>query len=211
VSGFFQTRGAHVVWLLAAWVAMPAAADTAPDLFAGHEASKDAPAVAGTTPVSNDISLSHARGEPILPPAPDKSGGQDLAQERAADKDFLPDESKGLRSDLGAAIQRGKASWYGPGFHGRKSASGERFNMYSMTAAHPSLPLQSWVLVRNVRNNRTALVKVTDRGPYRSKRIIDVSYAAAKQLGFVRNGTAQIELRKLSSSEASEAAQSPAK
>ena len=102
-------------------------------------------------------------------------------------------------------VQRGKASWYGPGFHGRKSANGERFNMYSMTAAHPSLPLQSWVLVRNVRNNKTALLKVTDRGPFRSKRILDVSYAAAKQLGFVRNGTAQVELRSVSQDEASKA------
>ncbi|WP_061541505.1 septal ring lytic transglycosylase RlpA family protein [Collimonas fungivorans] len=211
MSGFFQTRGAHVVWLLAAWVAMPAAADTAPDLLAGHEASKDATAVAGTTVVSDTISPSRTRGESALPPAAVESGEHDLSPEQAIDSDFSLDESTGLRSDPGTVVQRGKASWYGPGFHGRKSASGERFNMYSMTAAHPSLPLQSWVLVRNVRNNRTALVKVTDRGPYRSKRIIDVSYAAAKQLGFVRNGTAQIELRKLSSSEASEAAQSPAK
>ncbi len=108
-----------------------------------------------------------------------------------------------LRSDLGTAVQRGTASWYGPGFHGRKSANGERFNMHSMTAAHPNLPLLSWVLVRNVRNNKVALLKVTDRGPYSSRRILDVSYAAAKQLGFVRSGTAQVEVRQLSYSEAS--------
>ena len=76
-------------------------------------------------------------------------------------------------SETAVLIATPKASWHGPGFHGRKSASGERFNMHSMTAAHPSLPLQSWVLVRN--------------------------------------GTAQIELRKLSPSEASGAAQSPVK
>ncbi|WP_230414473.1 septal ring lytic transglycosylase RlpA family protein [Collimonas silvisoli] len=139
------------------------------------------------------------------PPVPDASSGQNLPHEHAAtaNQSLHLDESMRLRSDLGTAVQRGTASWYGPGFHGRKSANGERFNMHSMTAAHPNLPLLSWVLVRNVRNNKVALLKVTDRGPYSSRRILDVSYAAAKQLGFVRSGTAQVEVRQLSYSEAS--------
>lgn len=204
-SVLFQARRAHFIWLLAACAAGPAVAGTVAVL---------APVFGSASgPVPGPVPDAPIRSEPILPLAPDASAEQVLSQEHAAriNEDFPPNESAGLRSDPGVVVQRGKASWYGPGFHGRRSASGERFNMYSMTAAHPSLPLQSWVLVRNVRNNKTALVKVTDRGPYRSKRIIDVSYAAAKQLGFVRNGTAQIELRRLSRSEASQAAQSSAR
>ncbi|NKI72531.1 septal ring lytic transglycosylase RlpA family protein [Collimonas pratensis] len=98
-------------------------------------------------------------------------------------------------------VQRGMASWYGGKLHGRKSASGERFNMHAMTAAHPSLPLHSWVLVRNVGNGKMALLKVNDRGPFHSKRILDVSYSAAKQLGFAGKGTARVEVRPLSPSE----------
>ncbi|WP_211474634.1 septal ring lytic transglycosylase RlpA family protein [Collimonas humicola] len=98
-------------------------------------------------------------------------------------------------------VQRGTASWYGGKLHGRKSASGERFNMHAMTAAHPSLPLDSWVLVRNVGNGKMAILKVNDRGPFHSKRILDVSYSAAKQLGFAGKGTARVEVRPLSPSE----------
>lgn len=100
-------------------------------------------------------------------------------------------------------VQRGTASWYGAKLHGRKSASGERFNMHAMTAAHPSLPLHSWVLVRNVGNGKMAILKVNDRGPFHSKRILDVSYSAAKQLGFAGKGTARVEVRPLSRSEMS--------
>lgn len=98
-------------------------------------------------------------------------------------------------------VQRGTASWYGGKLHGRKSASGERFNMHAMTAAHPSLPLHSWVLVRNVGNGKMAILKVNDRGPFHSRRILDVSYSAAKQLGFAGKGTARVEVRPLSPSE----------
>ncbi len=73
---------------------------------------------------------------------------------------------EGLRADVGTFEQRGVASWYGKGFHGRKTANGERFDMRAMTAAHPSLPLDSWVLVRNLRNNKVAVLRINDRGPY---------------------------------------------
>lgn len=89
----------------------------------------------------------------------------------------------------------GKASWYGPGFHGKKSANGERYNMHSMTAAHRTLPLPSLVEVTNLSNNRKVVLKVNDRGPYAKDRIIDVSHAGAKQLGFIGHGTAQVRVR----------------
>ncbi|WP_296224631.1 septal ring lytic transglycosylase RlpA family protein [Ralstonia sp. UBA689] len=111
------------------------------------------------------------------------------------------DTSPGLRADLGTFEQRGLASWYGRSFHGRRTASGERFDMNAFTVAHPSLPLSSWVLVRNLANDRVVVAKVTDRGPYHGKRILDMSYAAAKRLDFVRRGSTQVEIRRLSRAE----------
>jgi rare lipoprotein A len=111
------------------------------------------------------------------------------------------DTEPGLRADLGTFEQRGVASWYGRGFHGRRTASGERFDMNAFTVAHPSLPLSSWVLVRNLSNDRVVVAKVTDRGPYHGKRILDMSYAAAKRLDFVKRGSTQVEIRRLSRAE----------
>jgi rare lipoprotein A len=111
------------------------------------------------------------------------------------------DTEPGLRADLGTFEQRGLASWYGRGFHGRRTASGERFDMNAFTVAHPSLPLSSWVLVRNLSNDRVVVAKVTDRGPYHGKRILDMSYAAAKRLDFVKRGSTQVEIRRLSRAE----------
>ncbi|WER45855.1 septal ring lytic transglycosylase RlpA family protein [Cupriavidus sp. WKF15] len=107
----------------------------------------------------------------------------------------------GLRADMGSFEQRGMASWYGKGFHGRKTANGERFDMRAMTAAHPSLPLDSWVLVRNLRNNKVAVLRINDRGPYHGNRVLDVSYGAARRLGFVDHGATQVEIRRLSRTE----------
>lgn len=89
---------------------------------------------------------------------------------------------------------RGNASWYGTKFHGRTTSSGEPYNMYAMTAAHKSLPLPTYVQVRNLQNGRTVVVRVNDRGPFIANRIIDLSYAAASKLGFVEQGTAPVEI-----------------
>jgi len=90
--------------------------------------------------------------------------------------------------------QRGVASWYGRRFHGQKTASGELYDMYAMTAAHPTLPIPSYVRVTNVANGRSVVVRVNDRGPFHSSRVIDLSYAAAYKLGFIQAGSAQVEL-----------------
>jgi rare lipoprotein A (peptidoglycan hydrolase) len=197
----------YFILLLLACVAIPARADTVltqPSMPA-VSASENLQGADESIPASDTIPHSSFPSESMSSSTPETSNDQYLLREQTAapKRNLHLDESMHLRSDLGTAVQRGTASWYGPGFHGRKSADGERFNMYSMTAAHLSLPLLSWVLVRNVRNNKVALLKVTDRGPYRSKRILDVSYAAAKQLDFIRSGTAQVEVRQLSQSEAS--------
>ncbi len=90
---------------------------------------------------------------------------------------------------------RGVASWYGPDFHGLATSSGERYDMNSMTAAHTTLPLPTWVEVTNLENGKSVVVKVNDRGPFVDDRLIDLSRAAAMQLDMVRNGTARVEVR----------------
>ncbi len=90
--------------------------------------------------------------------------------------------------------QRGIASWYGKDFHGKKTSSGEIYDMYAMTAAHKTLPLGTYVRVHNLENSRNLEVRINDRGPFVRGRIIDLSYAAAKELGLVGPGTANVEI-----------------
>ncbi len=94
-------------------------------------------------------------------------------------------------------LERGTASWYGEPFHGRKTSSGERYDMYQMTAAHKTLPLPCYVQVTNLENGRHAVVKVNDRGPFHGDRVIDLSYAAAKKLGVLSKGTARVEVKSI--------------
>lgn len=92
-------------------------------------------------------------------------------------------------------VERGIASWYGKKFHGRRTSSGESYDMYAMTAAHKSLPLPTYVQVTNLENGHDVIVKVNDRGPFHDNRIIDMSYAAANKLGMLGRGTALVEVR----------------
>lgn len=96
-------------------------------------------------------------------------------------------------------VERGVASWYGKKFHGRQTSNGEIYNMHAMTAAHKSLPLPTWVQVKNLDNGRVIKVRVNDRGPFVDDRIIDLSYAAANAIGMVNQGTAKVEIRALDS------------
>ncbi len=91
----------------------------------------------------------------------------------------------------------GVASWYGRDFHGKPTSSGERYDMFSMTAAHKTLPIPTWVEVTNQQNGNSVIVKVNDRGPFVDDRIIDLSYAAALELDMVRSGTAPVFVRAL--------------
>lgn len=95
--------------------------------------------------------------------------------------------------------QKGIASWYGNKFHGRRTSSGEEYDMYAMTAAHKTLPIPAYVLVKNIDNGREAVVKVNDRGPFHQGRIIDLSYAAATKLGVAQAGTANVSIRVITS------------
>ena len=94
--------------------------------------------------------------------------------------------------------ERGVASWYGRKFHGRLTSSQEPYNMHQLTAAHKSLPLPSYVQVRNLKNNKTVVVRVNDRGPFVDNRLIDLSYAAARRLDMVADGTSLVEVTAIS-------------
>lgn len=101
-------------------------------------------------------------------------------------------------SDARGYRERGVASWYGKKFHGRRTSSGEPYDMYAMTAAHRTLPLPSYVRVRNLRNGSSVVVRVNDRGPFLHNRLIDLSYAAASRLGIVGTGTGLVEVEAIS-------------
>jgi rare lipoprotein A len=98
-------------------------------------------------------------------------------------------------------VERGVASWYGPTFHGLRTATGEPYDMYGMTAAHKTLPLPCYVRVTNLRNGRSVVVRVNDRGPFVANRLIDLSYTAAAKLDMLRDGTALVEVRAITPGE----------
>ena len=106
----------------------------------------------------------------------------------ALGQNYVPDAS------FKAYKAKGKASWYGRRFHGKRTASGEPYDMYGMTAAHPTLPIPSYVRVTSLRNNKSVVVRVNDRGPFHSSRLIDLSYTAAYKLGIVQTGSGMVEV-----------------
>lgn len=100
---------------------------------------------------------------------------------------YVPEEDRDYRAE-------GLASWYGDDFHGRLTANGEVFDMTSISAAHPTMPMPSYARVTNLRNGKSLIVRVNDRGPFHANRVIDVSYRAAKLLEFERSGTARVRV-----------------
>lgn len=141
-------------------------------------------------------------GPPAAPPpdladVPDAQPRVETIKPRGANK---PYEIAGQRYEPMAADvpyqERGLASWYGRKFHGRPTASGEPYDMYAMTAAHPTLPIPSYAKVRNPANGREIVVRVNDRGPFHSGRIIDLSYTAALKLDLLR-GVAPVVVERL--------------
>jgi len=97
----------------------------------------------------------------------------------------------------GSYKERGSASWYGKKFHGQRTSIGDTYDMYGMTAAHPTLPVPSYARVTNLANGKSVVVRVNDRGPFLHDRIIDLSYAAAYKLGYVNQGSAEVEVESL--------------
>jgi len=123
--------------------------------------------------------------DPIVQPLRYSAAGNGPIYEVWGKKYRVLDSAKGYR-------ETGSASWYGVKFHGRLTSSREPFDMYELTAAHRSLPIPCFVRVKNLENGKSAIVRVNDRGPFHSERIIDLSFAAAVKLGFHQQGTAQV-------------------
>ncbi|MFA0442448.1 hypothetical protein BCU70_14395 [Vibrio sp. 10N.286.49.C2] len=110
-------------------------------------------------------------------------------------KDYkLRGEQYSIVKDAEGFTEKGQASWYGKKFHGHLTSNGEVYDMYSMSAAHKTLPLPSYVKVTNIDNNKEIIVRVNDRGPFHEGRIIDLSYAAAKKLDVIKTGTSNVEI-----------------
>ena len=106
----------------------------------------------------------------------------------------LSDNNLTTKKQIIANSFSGRASWYGPGFHGRRTANGEVFNQHALTAAHPSLSFGTRVRVTNLNNGRSVVVRINDRGPYSGGRVIDLSTAAARSLNMIRSGVARVKV-----------------
>ncbi len=141
-----------------------------------------------------------ARSTPSAPPAPLP---RPVPRTEAPPPETAPGQPKPYKAlgqwyqpipDASGFRQQGVASWYGPDFHGKRTSSGEVYDMHAMTAAHKTLPLGTLVRVRHLANHRTIEVRINDRGPFVGDRIIDLSYEAARQLDVVRPGTAPVEV-----------------
>ena len=126
-------------------------------------------------------------------PEPRAHYGNNSPYEVFGKKYYLLDSATGYR-------QRGIASWYGSKFHGRRTSSGEPYDMHLATAAHKTLPLPTYAQVTNLENGRQVIVKINDRGPFKEDRLIDLSYGAALRLGMIGTGTARVEVRAIDTS-----------
>jgi rare lipoprotein A len=134
-----------------------------------------------------------------------ESSGDKIRRETIAAKIQVPVEEPSVIDKLNNVAsntvrrfsQTGVASWYGRQFHGRKTASGETFDMNAMTAAHRSLPLNCYIRVTNKANGKSVVVKVNDRGPFHGNRVVDLSYGAAKSLGITNAGTARVSIERV--------------
>jgi rare lipoprotein A len=152
---------------------------------------------------------------PLPPPPPDISKIPEpvpRAEPRSAQGNPPFYEALGKRyfvmANANGYVERGVASWYGPGFHAANTSNGEKYDMYGMTAAHKTLPLPTYVQVTNLQNGRSVIVRVNDRGPFKEGRIIDLSRTAAERLDIVRAGTGFVEVRAITPG--AEAAPAPA-
>ena len=146
-------------------------------------------AIATTGHAADSHAGARAGSEALARMAP--TPGAQLGDPLSAVQEALEDE------ELPEVDQLGVASWYGPGFHGRKTANGERYNQYELTAAHRKYAFNTQLCVRNTGNGKTVVVRVNDRGPYVGNRVIDLSKAAAEEIGMLGTGIKRVEIYKL--------------
>jgi rare lipoprotein A len=136
------------------------------------------------------LNISHAEAAILAAPVPATTA--DLPGEHLLPEDNTAPAQASVAEGIGRALQSGLASWYGPGFHGRRTASGEVFNENALTAAHPSLPFGTRIRVYNQTSGNSVVVRINDRGPHVRGRIIDLSRASARALGI--GGAARVKL-----------------
>ncbi|MCK9620508.1 MAG: septal ring lytic transglycosylase RlpA family protein [Methylobacter sp.] len=129
----------------------------------------------------------------------------------SSDKQNASNEQENLFPRIVRYLKQGIASWYGPDFHGKKTASGEIYDMYAMTAAHKTLPISSYARVTNLENQRSVIVRINDRGPYHGDRVMDLSYAAAKKLDIDEAGIGKVEIKAIAPEQALAQLQNTAK
>lgn len=137
-----------------------------------------------------DSPASAGSGELIPSPEPKSRQGNPPFYDAFGERYYILETNEGY-------VERGVASWYGRKFHGRHTANGEVYDMYAMTAAHKTLPLPTWARVTNLRNGKSVVVRVNDRGPFIHNRLIDLSWSAAEKLNFAQQGTTLVEIRAL--------------
>ena len=163
--------------------------------------SQTAPAADNATapppPPAAQSQTAPAADNAAAPPPPPAAAPVRKNWQTAAKKTEVQTAKADGKTAKTAFSQTGKASWYGPGFHGKKTANGERFDMNTLTAAHRTLPISSRVRVTNLANGKSVVVRINDRGPYHGNRVMDLSKAAAQELGFIRTGTAQVKIEQI--------------
>ncbi len=214
--GIAHLRPARLLTFTAAVLLLPACGVLNP--FGSSRTPTPAPRTDAPAPQTS-------RTTPATPPAPviqrrgggyyqDDGPGDAAPSNLEATPDAIPKDEPPLRSatnrtyvvfgktynpftDHRRFSQRGTGSWYGRKFHGQKTSSGEPYDMYAMTAAHPTLPIPSYVRVTSVANGKSVVVRVNDRGPFHSDRIIDLSYTAALKLDYINQGSTLVEVTRL--------------
>jgi rare lipoprotein A len=202
--------------------ALRAGACLLPLILAACSSAPPAPLGERTAPARGAAKGTSGKGYPALPPAGSGRGGyyqddgpgdnippdlNDIPDAEPRVEPFAKGSSKPytvlgkayrpITDDTTPFKQRGIGSWYGKKFNGQKTASGELYDMYKMTAAHPTLPLPSYARVTNLKNGAQVIVRINDRGPFHSNRIIDLSYTAALKLGYLSSGSGELEVERL--------------
>lgn len=147
--------------------------------------------------MGTDVDRASGKSLGVSLPGPEYTLSIALPADRAVKAEIAEDDADHDEENSARVIERGQASYYGAGFAGRPTANGETFNPDAMTAAHPSLPFGTELRVTNKANGKQVVVRVNDRGPFAKNRIIDLSEAAAGQIGMIKSGTASVVLERI--------------
>lgn len=180
-------------------VAVLSACGTAPKSVVVSPSTPERPARDGAPANPPDFA---SLPEPVPRPEPRSRYGNPPSYTVYGKRYFVMESSTGY-------VERGTASWYGTKFHGQYTSSREPYDMYAFTAAHKTLPIPCYAQVTNLRNGRTLIVRINDRGPFVDNRLIDLSYAAASRLGILDTGTGQVEVRVIDTSTPASTAVAP--